>query len=115
MRSEELFEKCHEIGPAIWLLMLYWAASDPEEMPWFIVMHGDPLSDQEVSAYLSVSVHTAARWRKKLQRTGFVQAESRAGGFCIRVQRPRFALAALRALEEHARSRWPKLATEMVQ
>jgi hypothetical protein len=115
MKSEELFEKCHEIGPAIWLLMLYWAASDPEEMPWFVVMHGDPLSDQEVAAYLGVSVHTAVRWRKKLHRGGFIKAKSGAGGFCIRVQRPQFALAAIRALEAHSQSEWPKLATELVQ
>jgi hypothetical protein len=115
MTSEEFFEQCRKIGPAVWLLMLYWAASDGEEMPWFEVMDGEPLGDQEVAAVLRVSVHTAVRWRKKLQRQGFIKAQSGAGGFRIHVLRPSFAMAVIRALEAHGQREWPKLATELVQ
>lgn len=124
MRSEELFEQCRKIGPAIWLLILYWPTSDPasSDPDWFVVMDGDPVPDQEVAAFLRVSVHTAVRWRKKLHRSGFIKAKSGAGGFSIRVARPWRAMeaiwdamAAIRALEAHAQSEWPKLATELVQ
>lgn len=113
--AEDLFRKYREIGPAIWLLTLYWAACDRDETPWFLVMNGEPLSDQEVAAYLGVSVHTSARWRKKLQQAGFVLSESRAGGFQIRVKRPRFASAAIPSHYTHVRRDWPKMATELVQ
>ena len=113
--AEELFRKYREIGPAVWLLTLYWAACDQEENPWFLVMNGEPLSDQEVAVYLGVSVHTATRWRKKLQRTGFVLSESRVGGFQIRVKRPRFVYAAMLGYRTPVFASWPKVATELVQ
>jgi hypothetical protein len=117
MRSEEFFEKRHEIGPAVHLIVMYWAASDPDRWPWFIVADGVSLTDEEVAAYLGVSTFTAARWRRRLVATGFVQAERCGRGHRIRVQRPPFAMAAVRTLAAHsqAHAKWPQLATQFIQ
>ncbi len=64
MRNEEFFQKRRVIGPAIHLITMYWAASKPEKLPWFVVVDGDPLTDEEVAAFLGVSPFTAARWRQ---------------------------------------------------
>ncbi len=117
MRNEEFFQKRRVIGPAIHLITMYWAASKPEKLPWFVVVDGDPLTDEEVAAFLGVSPFTAARWRQRLMETGFVQAERCGRGYRIRVQRPPFAVAVIRTLREHslAGTDWPQMQTEVVQ
>jgi hypothetical protein len=117
MKNLEYFQKRSEIGAAVWLLTMYWAASDPDAWPWHRVLEWEPISDAEAAAFMHVSVHTAARWRKRLVRSGLVEAKSCGGGFRIRVQRPGFAMATIRNLEAHATDRgsWPKMATELVQ
>jgi hypothetical protein len=42
MRNEEVFKKAREIGAAIWLLTVYWAASGPDKWPWFSVLSNSP-------------------------------------------------------------------------
>jgi hypothetical protein len=117
MKNLEYFEKRSEIGAAVWLLTMYWAASDLDAWPWHRVLGWEPIADAEAAAFMHVSVHTAARWRKRLVRSGIVEARSCGGGFRIRVQRPGFAMATIRTLEAHAAERgsWPKMATELVQ
>jgi hypothetical protein len=117
MKNLEYFEKRREIGAAVWLLAMYWAASDPDTWPWHRVLGGEPISDAEAAAFIGVSVHTAARWRRRLIRTGLIEMRSSGEGFRIRVQRPGFAMATIRALEAHSirSGDWPKMVTELVQ
>jgi len=117
MKNEEFFEKRREIGPAIHLIVMYWAASKLEKWPWFVVMDGDSLTDAEAAAFLGISMFTAVRWRQRLMRNGFVQAERCGSGYRIRVQRPPFAMASVRTLRAHAEARdpWAHMATELVQ
>lgn len=117
MKNLEYFAKRREIGAAVWLLTMYWAASDPDTWPWHRVMDGEPVADAKAAALMKVSVHTAVRWRKRLVRAGIVEAKPSGHGFRIRVQRPRFAMATIRTLETHLprRDDWPKMATELVQ
>ena len=117
MRNEEFYKQARAIGPAVHLITMYWAASSPEKLPWFAVMDGEPLTDEEVAAFFGISTFTAARWRQRLMKTGFVQAERCGHGYRIRVQRPPFAMAAIRTLREHSRAgtNWPQMQTEVVQ
>jgi hypothetical protein len=117
MRNLECFNKRREIGAAVWLLTMYWAASDPDSWPWHRVMDGEAIADAEAAALLRVSVHTAVRWRKRLVRTGLVHAEPTGQGFRLRVQAPAFALENMRIFEAHLPSREerPKMQTEFVQ
>jgi len=117
MRNEEFFRERRAIGPAVHLITMYWAASKPEKLPWFAVMDGDPLADDDVVAFFGVSTFTATRWRRRLMKTGFVEAERCGPGYRIRVQRPPFAMAVIRPLPEHSRvgSDWPEMQTEVVQ
>jgi DNA-binding MarR family transcriptional regulator len=117
MKNLDYFEKRAEIGAALWLLMMYWAASDPDSWPWQRVMAGEPVADDEAAALLKVSVHTAVRWRKRLVRAGLVETKPSGQGFCIRVQVPAFAMNVGRTFGAHLppREEWPKMQTEFVQ
>lgn len=117
MRDMALFEKGREIGPAIWLLLVYWAAGTSDGWPWFIVADGAPLTDEEVAAFLNISAFTAARWRRRLMGAGLVQAERSGRRYRIRVQRPNFATALVRDIGERARSPRGRLvlATQLIQ
>lgn len=112
--AEERFRKYRAIGPAVWLHTLYWAACDQDEGPWFLVMNGEPVNDQEVATYLAVSVHTALRWRKRFQRAGLILSEPRVSGFQIRVRRPRFVSARFANQRPRVRGDWPETAAELV-
>jgi len=116
MTNQEFFARAREIGPAIWLLTLYWAACKPDVGPWFVV-DVDSLADEEVAAFLSISTPTAIRWHQRLMRTGFVQAERSGRGYRIRVQRPPLVTVAIRTLREHSRvcAEWPAMQTEVLQ
>lgn len=117
MTNQELFARAREIGPVIWLLTLYWAACKPDVRPWFVV-DVDSLADDEVAAFLSISTPTATRWRQRLTRTGFVQAERRGRGYRIRVQCPPLAMATIRTFREHFRrvaTDWPAMQTDVLQ
>jgi hypothetical protein len=117
MRTEEFFQKARAIGPAVHLITMYWAASKPEKLPWFVVMDGEPLTDQEVAAFFGISTFTATRWRRRLMKTGFVEVERYGRGYRIRVQRPPFAMVTIRTLREHSRpgTDWPEMQTQVVQ
>lgn len=118
MTNKELFQKARKIGPAIWLLIMYWAMCRPDSWPWFIVDDGKPQTDEEYASFLGVSTYTLARWRQRLMRAGVVEAEKAdSGAYRIRVQRPRLAGGLLRTLEEHSESRkWEAvLAAQMIQ
>jgi hypothetical protein len=117
MKNLDYFERRAEIGAALWLLLMYWAASDPDFCPWHRVMDGEPITDAESAALLNVSVHTAARWRKHLVRVGLVETKPSGQGFCIRVQMPAFARNVGRTFGAHLppREEWPKMQTEFVQ
>jgi hypothetical protein len=133
MTNKEFFHKAREIGPAIWLLTAYWGMCKPDSWPWFIVDRGEPQADEEFAAFFRVSTHTIARWRKRLMDAGVVEAKKATSAqirqlqdecglpmraYCIRVQRPRLAVALLRNLEEQpeGRDQWAsQLATQMIQ
>jgi hypothetical protein len=133
MTNEEFFKKAREIGPAIWLLTAYWALCQVDQWPWFSVAGGEPLADEEFAAHFKVSVHTIARWRKRLMKAGVVEAEKSSsarirqlqnefgliinGSYRIRVQRPQFAGVPLRPLEAHSEDRveWVAPLATMIQ
>jgi len=98
--AEELFQKQREIGPAIWLLVLYWSMQTSDECSWAWVGAGVPMFDEDVAARIRVSVYTAARWRDRLRRAGMIQVIPRELGFSIFAYRPPFASKALQYFDE---------------
>jgi hypothetical protein len=115
--AEELFQKQREIGPAIWLLTLYWFMQPSDEGSWAWVRAGSPMFDEEVAARLKVSVYTAARWRDRLRRAGMIQAIPRERGFSVFAYRPPFASKVLEYFDgpTSGGSTWPRIPTSMVQ
>lgn len=116
MTNNEFFAKSREIGRAVWLIMLYWALTD-QGLPrrrWFVVMNGEPLEDADVAAFFDVSTVVAERWRKRLMKTGFVRARPFGRGYKLRVQRPDFAMAAIRTLQAHSEVRFATQASNVL-
>jgi hypothetical protein len=115
--TEELFKKQREIGPAIWLLTLYWSQQDSDECSWAWVNAGAPMDDDAVASHLCVSVFTAKRWREKLRRAGMISVFPREHGFSVFAYRPPFAGRLLEILDEPRASEvaWPAVITTMVQ
>jgi hypothetical protein len=115
MRAAEYFSKCRAVGSAVWLLNLYWALSKPDELPWFLVNGGAPVPDTEVGEYLGVSVHTVARWKRRLSRAGLVKARG-SHKTRILVLRPLFTMtSASQSSDQPVQADWPKMTTEWVQ
>jgi hypothetical protein len=114
---EELFQKQREIGPAIWLLALYWSRQTSDECSWAWVNAGAPMFDEDVAGCLRVSVYTAVRWRDRLRRAGMIQVIPRDRGYSIFAYRPPFASKVLEYLDEHPSggSPWLRTSTTMVQ
>ena len=104
-----------EIGPAAWLLLLYWQHSAPTDDPaWCLVANGDPVHDRAIAGHFAISVRTAAHWRRRLQDTGLVQGGvCRGGGF--RISLLRFDRPDVPAQTNKAAETWPEMATNVVQ
>lgn len=134
MTNKEFLQKARAIGPAVWLLTAYWAMCEVDKWPWFIVDHGEPQIDEDFASFFQVSPYTIARWRKRLMKTGVVEAKRGSStrirqlqnefglvirdAYRIRVQRPRLAVVLLRTLEVHLEDReeWvAPLATQTIQ
>lgn len=63
----------NEIGPAAWLLVLYWQHSTPANDPdWCPVANGERILDSNAAITLKVSLRTAIRWRHRLCDAGLI-------------------------------------------
>src|SRR5271163_2800743 len=111
--AEELFQKQRELGPAIWLLTLYWSLQGNDELTWEWVSAGAPMFDEDVASRFRISVYTAARWRDRLRRAGMIQVIPRGRGFSVFAYRPPFASRVLEYLDEppFEVSPWPRTPT----
>ncbi len=69
------FEKCREIGPALWLYWAYWEnAAEDDGSEWLPVLgKGISVRDRDAARILDVSVPTIACWRKKLECAGAIR------------------------------------------
>jgi hypothetical protein len=72
-----------EIGPmrrqveqAVWLLLLlhHYANQEGDEI-WWPVCGGAPISDERIAVFLDVRAATAQKFRKRLERTGYIRTE----------------------------------------
>jgi hypothetical protein len=110
-----VIEYRREIGPAAWLLLLYWQHSHPTEDPaWCLVANGDPIYDRAIAKHFAISVRTAAHWRRRLEGSGLIVTEScPGGGFQIelfRFDRPDAPQVSTRPAEV-----WPDMPTQVIQ
>jgi hypothetical protein len=105
-----------EVGPAAWLLLLYWQHSAPsEDGAWCLVANGDPIHDVTAASAVKASVSTATRWRRRLQHTGLIYTEACGGGgfriWLLRFDRPEDTATKNSTPAES----WPAMPTHMVQ
>ncbi|MBV9886093.1 MAG: hypothetical protein JO119_06050 [Acidobacteria bacterium] len=105
-----------EVGPAAWLLLLYWQHSAPSDDPaWCLVADGDPIHDCAAASGVKASVSTATRWRRRLQHAGLIYTEACGGGgfriWLLRFDRPDDAAPKRSAPAEF----WPEMKTLTIQ
>jgi hypothetical protein len=107
-----LYVKYHEIGPAIWLLLTYYAHCRDDGSEWLPVLDGQAVVDEDAAQAMSVSVHTVIRWRKRLEAAGVIITERQPRGFAIWAKMPWRSGQAQRteAPPENAYP-WPRLLT----
>jgi hypothetical protein len=111
-----VIEYRREIGPAAWLLFLYWQQSAPTEDPsWCVVANGDPVHDRAIAKHFSISTRTAAHWRRRLEDSGLSVTEGCSSGafriWLLRFDQPDVAPKQAMAPVES----WPGMPTQMVQ
>ena len=105
-----------EIGPAAWLLLLYWQHSAPgNDLSWCQVANGDPIHDSAAATAVKASVSTATRWRRRLQKAGLIYTQAcTGGGFRVWLLRFDHPDATSKQTAVPAES-WPDMPTQMVQ
>jgi hypothetical protein len=106
-----------EVGPAAWLLLLYWQHSAPSDDPlWCLVANGDAIHDAVAATAVKASVSTATRWRRRLQKTGLIYTQPCIGGGC-RIWLLRFDRTEDDTATKHSTpaESWPDMPTLMVQ
>ncbi len=106
----------HEIGPAAWLLVLYWQHSTPTNDPdWCPVANGERVLDSNAANNLKVSVRTAIRWRLRLRDSGLIYTEQlTGGGFRIELLRFDQPDVPQRSTRRPAEM-WPDMPTQVIQ
>jgi hypothetical protein len=112
----KVLERAREIGPAVWLFLLYQVNSELCGDPtWALVGNGNAVTDAEAAGLLKVSVYTVTRWRHRLERASMVKAERcRGGGFKMWVRHSETPTQELPNRELNA-DQWPKMPTAVLQ
>jgi len=112
----KLVERAREIGPAVWLFLLYQVNADYHGDPtWALVGQGNKIMDAEEAGLTRVSVYTVTRWRRRLERVSMVKTEAcRGGGFKIWVRHSDTPSQGLPKGELDL-DEWPEMPTAVVQ
>lgn len=105
-----------EIGPAAWLLLLYWQHCAPSGDPaWCLVANGEPIQDGAIARRFAISIRTAKQWRRRLQDAGLTCTEACTGnGFrvwLLRFDQPEVDAARTAAPADT----WPDMPTQVIQ
>jgi hypothetical protein len=108
----KLLERLREIGPAVWLFLLYQNNAEHTGDPiWALVVEGKTVTDVHVAGVLGVSLYTAIRWRRRLESVSIIKTEAvRGGGFRIWLRHSDTAAESAPAAEH-----WPEMQTTALQ
>jgi len=81
----KLLDRAREIGPAVWLFLLYQNNAELSgDSTWAPVVEARAVMDAEAASLLKVSASTAIRWRRRLERISMIKTQAcRGGGFKI--------------------------------
>jgi hypothetical protein len=110
-----VIEYRREIGPAAWLLLLYWQHSVPTEDPsWCVVANGEPIYDRAIAKHFAISRRTSAHWRRRLEDAGLVVTEAGSRG-AFRVWLLRFDQPRSESPRPAPPESWPEMPTQILQ
>lgn len=111
----KLLNHVRTIGPAIWLFLLYSNnAEESGDRTWAPVLNLHPIRDREAAEALKIPVHTAIRWRRRLERVGMVKTSAYRGGG-LKVWLRHSDLPSDQPLPLPEPENWPAMPTEIVQ
>lgn len=65
----------HSIGSALWLYDYLLSNTQVVDLPWMPVAGGIWVTDEQLSYRLDVTTATIKRWRKKLEKFGYLHTE----------------------------------------
>ena len=68
-----IFSSHATVRDAVWLWLWLWTYTKPFNAEWQPVSDGLPISDAQIAFNLDVSVETVRKWRKRLERLGFIR------------------------------------------
>jgi len=110
----KLLDRAREIGPAVWLFLLYQNNAELSGDPtWAPVAEARAVTDLEAAGLLRVSASTAVRWRRRLERISVIKTQAcRGGGFKIWL---RHSDAASTQPSGPTPEQWPEMRSTAVQ
>jgi hypothetical protein len=65
----------HSIGSALWLYSYLLSNTQVVDLPWMPVAGGIWVSDEQLAYRVDVTTATIKRWRKKLEKHGYLHTE----------------------------------------
>jgi hypothetical protein len=65
----------HSIGSALWLYEYLLSNTQIVDLPWMPVARGIWVTDEQLAYRVDVTVPTIKRWRKKLEKFGYLHTE----------------------------------------
>jgi hypothetical protein len=75
MPAPLIFNSHGAVRDALWLWLWLWVYTKPVNAEWQPVSGGFAISDAQIAFNLDVSVETVRRWRRRLERLGFIRTE----------------------------------------
>jgi len=110
----KLLDRAREIGPAVWLFLLYQNNAELSGDPtWAPVVEARAVTDVEAAGLLRVSASTAVRWRRRLERISAIKTQAcRGGGFKIWLRHSDASSTPSGVL---AAEQWPEMQSTAVQ
>jgi hypothetical protein len=75
MAAPLIFANHGTVRDAVWLWLWLWTYTKPLNAEWQPVSDGLAISDVQIAWNLDVSVETVRRWRRRLERFGFIRTE----------------------------------------
>jgi hypothetical protein len=75
MPAPLIFNNQGAVRDAMWLWLWLWTLTKPVNAEWQPVSDGFAISDTQIALNLGVSVETVRRWRRRLERLGYIYTE----------------------------------------
>jgi hypothetical protein len=75
MSFPDILANRHSVGNALWLYEYLLSNTQVVDLPWMPVAGGMWITDEQLAYRVDVTAPTIKRWRKKLEKLGYLHTE----------------------------------------